>query len=516
MSKTLYDNNSTMYVLGMLLRQPDLIHENKYILSTNDFEGIRQIIFGAIWNLTLEGVQKVTPQDIDIYLKQSPTVYKDYNDNSGYQYLLKLNELDSSFDISQFEYYYERVKKFTILRDLQKIGIDTSDFYDPEVDFTKIDNENIKLNDTPVGEIFNRLRERIVGIEDKHINKDNTKIRQAGEGIFDLLDELKEQPEIGAQLDGDILNYTSRGARLGKFYLYSAPTGHGKTRFFVGQACALSMPYIKNDKIIIKENLAPVLFVATEMDPDEIQTLILAYVSGVNEEKILTYSMTEKEEQLVRAAAQIITEYSNNFIIEKMSDPNISSVRSKLIKYIMGDKVNHIFYDYIFTSPSLNSEFARTGLREDVILMMLANTLKEIASDFGVFVYSGTQVNREWEKKNFRNENSIAGSKAIADKSDFSVVAVRLFDEEYSKIETLVKEGNYKQPNMVLDLYKNRRGRFINIKIFRYFDHGTCRSEDIFATDTGYRLIANIGAIEYEHKLVDLLEMAVNNSENKH
>ena len=39
------------------------------------------------------------------------------------------------------------------------------------------------------------------------------------------------------------------------------------------------------EKIIIKDDLTRVLFIATEMDPEEIQTLILAYVSGVNEEK---------------------------------------------------------------------------------------------------------------------------------------------------------------------------------------------------------------------------------------
>ena len=38
-------------------------------------------------------------------------------------------------------------------------------------------------------------------------------------------------------------------------------------------------------------------------------------------------------------------------------------------------------------------EFSRTGTSEDVVLMMMSNTLKEIASDYNVFVYTGTQVN---------------------------------------------------------------------------------------------------------------------------
>ena len=56
----------------------------------------------------------------------------------------------------------------------------------------------------------------------------------------------------------------------------------------VGNACAISMPYIDDaGKIITRDDFKRVLFVATEMTADEIQTLILAYVSGVNEKNIL-------------------------------------------------------------------------------------------------------------------------------------------------------------------------------------------------------------------------------------
>jgi replicative DNA helicase len=247
------------------------------------------------------------------------------------------------------------------------------------------------------------------------------------------------------------------------------------------------------------------------MDPDEIQTLILAYISGVNEEKMLTNTTTLEEKRLIRIAANLMKEYSSNFIIEKISNPSISTVRSKITNYILRDNINYIFYDYIFTSPALNFEFSRTGLREDVTLMMLANTLKEIASDYHVFIYTGTQVNREWEKRSFRNENSLAGSKAIADKADFGCVGVKVLEEEYQKIEVLVREGNYKQPNMVLDIYKNRRGRITTTKLYRIFDHGTCRTEDLFITDTNFRLLEGIGIVEYDYKVKDLLEMAVDN-----
>jgi replicative DNA helicase len=500
-----------MYVLGALLRQPSLMHENKYILTESDFDGLHKIIFGVVYNLSVEGLTKITPLDVDLYLKQYSKQYDIYKKENGLEYLQNIYGIvDATFQESQFQYYYNRVKKFTILRDFDRNGIDIKPFYDPEADFTKMDEENAKLNETEISDIFNRIRQKVSIIEDKNISKTNIKAINAAFGLRSLIDDLKENPEVGFPLDGDILNFAARGARLGKLFLFSAPTGHGKTRFLVGNACSLSLPYIKDGKIVKKENLAPVLFIATEMEPDEIQTLVLAYVSGVNEEKLLTNTLTPEEERLIEVAVKIIEEYGDNFKIEKISDPSIASLRAKLTKYILNDKYYHIFYDYIFTSPSLNMEFSRTGLREDVVLMMLSNTLKEIAADYNVFIYTGTQVSRGWERAQFRNENFLAGSKAIGDKVDFGIIAVKLTEEEKEKIQTLLAaDGVTKIPNLVLDVYKNRRGRIVNAKIYRLFDYGTCRTEDLIMTDTNLnKWNLGMGRINYNYKLQDLLDLA--------
>lgn len=518
-NKQLYDSSSTMYVLGALLRQPSLVHESKYILTDNDFDGLHKIVFGVMYNLSVEGATNIKPTDIDIYLKQYTKQYDAYKKQRGLEYLKQVHDLvDYSFDINQFDYHYNRIKKFTILRDFTKSGIDIKPFYNPDADFTEIEKENQKLNSFEIQEIFNKVRERVANIEDKNISKSNIKAINVSFGLKGLIQELKNNPEVGYPLDGDYLNFAARGARLGKLYLYSAPSGHGKTRFFVGNACALSMPYIRDGKIIKKEQLTPVLFIATEMDPEEIQTLVLSYVSGVDEERLLTNTLTPKDEKLIEVALKIIDEYSENFKIEKISDPNISTLRSKIIKYILNDKYYHIFYDYIFTSPSLNMEFSRTGLREDVVLMMLANTLKEIASDYDVFVYTGTQVSRGWEKAKFRNENFLAGAKAIADKSDFGCIAIKISDEELEKIQPLLAADGVKdKPNLVIDIYKNRRGRITNAKIFRVFDYGTCRAKDLIITDTNLNKwnIAPIGKAQYQEEIQDLLDIITSKKEGK-
>ena len=515
MEKRLYDSNSTMYVLGALIRDPSLVEKSSYILTESDFIGLHKILFGAIYNLRAESIQKITPLDIDLYLKQYSKQYDVYKKENGLEYLQNVYGIvDATFEEAQFEYYYNRVKKFTILRDLDSNGIDIKPFYNPDVDFTQIDKENERLNSTDIADIFNKVREKLSIIEDKNISKSRVKAINAAQNIRELIDELRANPEVGHPLSGDILNFAARGAREGKLYLFSAPTGHGKTRFLVGNACSLSLPYIENGKIVKRENLIPVLFIATEMDPDEIQTLVLSYVSGVNEEKILTNRLTHEEERLLEVAVKIIEQYADNFKIEKISDPSISSLRSKLTRYVLAEGFQHIFYDYIFTSPSLNLEFSKTGLREDVVLMMLSNTLKEIASDYGAFVYTGTQVSRGWEKAQFRNENFLAGSKAIADKIDFGVIAIKLTEEDKEKIEPLLlADGINELPNIVLDIYKNRRGRIVNAKIFRIFDYGTCRTKDLIMTDTNFnKWNLGVGRIDYNFQMQDLLDISVSNS----
>ena len=90
--KALYDSNSTMYVLGAVMRQPELIHESQYILSTEDFDGLHQVLFSAIYNLSVQGLTTLTPGDVDLYLRQYSTQYQRYQKENGFQYMQALSE----------------------------------------------------------------------------------------------------------------------------------------------------------------------------------------------------------------------------------------------------------------------------------------------------------------------------------------------------------------------------------------------------------------------------------------
>ena len=522
--KDLFDTNASLYVLSCLMRDPLLLQNEKYAFVKTDFyKPLQQMVFYAIFNMAQEGVEKITPTDVDLHLKQYTAQYEYYKQNKGYEFVLQCYQTTEGSDLKQFDKYYNRLKKFSVLRDLESMGIDTSAFYDTNQIALNRDIEDEKLNKLTLEQILNAVRSNLVDIENRHIGKDEGTSQDASKGMRNLVQELQANPEVGLPLDGEIVNFAARGARLGKLYTYSAPSGSGKTRYMVGNACAISLPYIdaQSNQVVMRgtverNDYQKILFVTTEQQADEIQTMILSYVASVNEKTILLGNYSPAELDRVQKALDIIDVFGKNIIIEVIPDPSIAMLKARLTKYIIQDNIEYIFYDYIFSSPGLLSEFRDVAVREDVALMMLSNSLKEIAAMYNVFIQSATQLNDGWSKREIglRDQNCIRGSKAIADKIDIGMIGVRINDEEMKQIQTMWEELKRQkpskyihEPNIVIDIYKNRRGEMNSVKIFRYFDYATCHAEDLFVTDASYKAIQEIGQLKYEINAFDFLDL---------
>ena len=141
-----------------------------------------------------------------------------------------------------------------------------------------------------------------------------------------LIDDLKKSPSIGPSLEGKIFSTVCRGAREGCFFLKSASTSAGKSRTSIFDACHLAYPkHWSHEKQAFVERLdskgnpfepRKVLFIVTEMDKEELQTIMLAYLSGVDEDHILTgnYELgtgtVPGEYTRVKEAARIMEKYS--------------------------------------------------------------------------------------------------------------------------------------------------------------------------------------------------------------
>lgn len=135
---------------------------------------------------------------------------------------------------------------------------------------------------------------------------------------------------------------------------------------------------------------------------------------------------------------------------------------------------------------------------------------------YNVFIQSATQLNDGWSKREIglRDQNCLRGSKAIADKIDIGAIGVKLGEAEMKQIDALWTELQQKNPmkyehtpNVVIDIYKNRRGELNGVKIFRYFDYSTCRCYDYFVTDASYKAVQDIGQLQYEQRPYDFLDL---------
>ena len=118
--------------------------------------------------------------------------------------------------------------------------------------------------------------------------------------------------------------------------------------------------------------------------------------------------------------------------------------------------------------------------------MMLSTKLKDLANELDVFVESGSQLNRGWESStngNIRSQNLLRGSTAIADKIDAGYITLPASQEEITMLSKLVEMKGGKRPTHVTDIYKLRRGRYKNVRVWSNIDLGTCRMEDLFVTD---------------------------------
>lgn len=500
----LADKRSIFAVIGCLLKNPTLLDDtSKYKLTKNDFnEQFHKIIFAAISNLYNEGISDIDYLIIDNYLSSYNLQYDIFINNNGIEYLQRALEA-ANFD--NFDYVYNRIKKFSLLRDYQAKGIDISDIYNEKITNP---NEQEKMQEffdsLDLEDIAEIIDNKIIEIKSDHLINQLHEGIHASDGILELKEELKLSPEIGLPLRGNIMNMATRGARLKKLYMRSFPTSVGKTRMAIADACNLATNEIWSEdrqKWVKNGIVTPTLFITTELEKEEIQTCLLAFLSNVDESKILDGMYNGDEEARVDYAANVLKK--SELYIEYLPNFCYGDVENIIRKYYLQKKVRYHFFDYIHTTVRMLAELTKETrgmrLREDNMLHMFSSNLKELCNELGVFIYTATQVNSEWENKKTANQNMIRGAKAISDKIDFGYIGLFTTPEDLESLSHILKDGFElkEQPNLVFHIYKNRRSKYQNVKMWSYVDLGTCRIKNLFVTDNNYNLIP-VSTLEIE------------------
>ena len=333
---------------------------------------------------------------------------------------------------------------------------------------------------------------------------------RASDGIRELIVELKRTPEIGVRLQGNIFNTITRGGRKGKLYLRSAGTGVGKTRSMVGDACNIAYPIRyepKYGKWIAIGEPEKVLYVMTEQEPAEIQTMILAYLTGINEEVFLYGTFKEEHMERINKAIKIMEDYKDYFLTAQIPDPCESIVKNLFRRYNLQYGVENFFYDYIFSSPAMLNEYRDLGVQEHVCLRLFTTVLKNLATELNSFILTSTQISND-EEDGFKDFRNIRGSKAICDLADFACIMSRPSKEELKLVSSFQKSYNI-QPNCVIDVFKNRRGRWTQIRIWTRQELGICRKYDLFITTPDLKQIDDFHELDIDFMISDEIQNLV-------
>lgn len=485
------DTTSAVQVIGCIYRKPSLLEDGKYFFTEEDFTNdFHQVIFGAMVNLYQMGTTQFNLTILEDYFKDWPNSYAIYKTGNGANWL---KEQEEHADVANFEYYYSRLKKFTLLRMYDDLGLNVRWIYNPDeiFDVKKKESQEAYLNNLTLDQIASEIENKIESIRRTYIDNSIDDSKHIGSGIEDLIDELKRAPEAGPPMYGKYINSITRGMRLGKLYLRSAATGVGKTRTMIADACLCACDKIYDThsgdwvEVSLKQ---PALYIATEQELDEVQTMALSFLSCVDEEHILTGNYNFNEEERVREAAKILQE--SPLYVEYIPDFTLKDIENCIKRHIRMHGVQYFFYDYVHTSMKMLEDITRRSggvkLREDNLLFLLSVKLKDICTQFNVFILTSTQLNGDWKNDKIPDQNLLRGAKAIADKADFGSILLDITEDDKEALGPLCEQKGYSMPNVKLSVYKNRRGSYNKGYLWMAADKSTCRFNGLFYTDYAY------------------------------
>lgn len=487
-------------VLGGLIQDPSLIR--KYKIVQNDFpETFHKLIFASINNLYKNGAETIDAVAIDEYLSHYETQYQIFTKNEGINFIEKVQDMAL---LSNFKYYYELLKKFSLLRSYVENGVDVSEFFDPdEIDPVTIESQQKRLDEYSIQDIINHFKKKHSKIVAPFLSTEGRDSKKAGVGGHEQKEKWKQDTAWGIGYSSSYLTTALHGIRKRRFNVKSAGTGVGKTRTSIadiGYACA---PYYY-DKSLNKWCENPngkhngALYIGTEMELlEEIDPILWAYIADVPQDHIEFNMYEPGEEERVDKAIDIL-ENESNIWFEYIPEFDANTLEEIIENHKLEHDIEYVWFDYIAATVELNSEFATESktkmvVREDQVLANLSKKLKNFTRKFDVSIDSFTQVTGDFKNEANRDQTIVRGAKSIIDKADGALIAMPPSEKELKKVEPILREMiNKPAPNLIYSLYKNRGGKWNKIKIWLYIDYSTMRVHDLFVTDYEYKLISDI------------------------
>lgn len=503
----LQDKKANFHVLSALMDNPEILSNTQdYNIKLDDFpERFHQIIFGAIYNLYAQGAEEITPVSIDGLLSTLPVQYDILNSNGGLEYLFKMEELGESANL---DYFYNRMKKYSLLRAYRLKGIDISDIYDETmIDVKESETQQEEFDRMTVRDIVKHVENKMVDIKDEFMFDSENMGGHMSENARDILLQKFEKPSYGAGFISGYYTAATRGALLKKVHLISAASGVGKSRFAMANMLKITVPEkwdSKTNSWIKTGAKGRGVYIGTELEEDEVKVPALCYIADVDEDKVQNARLSKEEKQRLLRAAEILEETPVWY--EQLHDFDLADIEHVISKNITKNDVNYVFYDYLHTSMKMLSSMSKAGvknLQEHQILLQMSVKLKEIANRYGIFLMTSTQLNDNYkDQDNNMDASALSGSKAIATKVDIGGLLLNITAKDEELIDTIMSgqadgQGRFSsRPNLTINLYKNRGNKWKMVRFWVLFNHGTLHCDDLWVTNYRGDIISEIQPLD--------------------
>lgn len=490
----LYSHSNADKLIGCYLKNPQLCLDSKYPIEKEEFQVLfHRILYATIYNLAVNGCKSVSIVDIDEFVKPYASEYNVLQDNSFEDYVATITELT---DESNFEYYYKEFRKFSCLNKYKENGFDIKKFYDEDKsEESQLEN----LNQYEIEDIVNYFEGIQTQIKREFSGKQVKEEYLAGTDFMESKERFKESPLIGNSFQSEYLNGIFRG--MYGFILRGAKSGGGKSVLSMGDLCKCTITqyydFDKKEFVINKSRKGNGLFINTELDlRDELDPMIIAWISGVPRNHILDGSYVDDEEERVNKANDILLE-SNLYIIDDPAFTSKSLVDS-IKDYVINKQVQTVCFDYISNNGFIAKEISnetKVPQREDMVLLSLTDRLKQVQRECGISLISAVQTNGTEDSMDYPTESCLAGGKSQVRKTDGTMIMLPPTKKELSLLSLAIAKWNNKYnkknkfgeqllPNNVIHIIKGRGSKYPkNIKVFQYIDLSTSRTIDMFCTN---------------------------------
>ena len=255
----------------------------------------------------------------------------------------------------------------------------------------------------------------------------------------------------------------------------------------------------------------PILFISTELDKNELQTIALAYISGLETSEIEAGDFDKTQLLRLKKAVEVLKRSKMFFVY--MEDFSVTDLEMIIEDHIINYGIKYCVFDYIQNngkmSKALQEEFGH-AMREDEIILNLSKKLKVLSTKYDVFMMSATQLNaKETDPDNrvSKGVSSLRGAKATADKVDYGIITTNITAKDLKALEPIMKKGFNKAPNVGHWIYKNRAG-LKSIVVWSYYNMGNMREEPLFVTDYDYNKVdlAKTAAIDEDGEQGEIID----------